>query len=181
MVEVTDITVIELSVVDSTQDEVRSRLVGAAPHEVVAVSARSQRAGRGREGRTWQDPPGSALLLSIGVRGPADPGMLDQLPGDLARIVVACIGVPATWREPNDIVDDTGAKIGGVLVDARTTGMLVDEVIAGIGLNVTGPAFETADRRAATSIEQCTGAAVDEAALRSSLVEAVGKRLSERR
>jgi BirA family transcriptional regulator, biotin operon repressor / biotin---[acetyl-CoA-carboxylase] ligase len=159
---------IELDVVDSTQDEVRVRLQSSAPGCVVAVSARSQRDGRGREGRTWQDPPGEALMLSIGVRGPLATLVLQDLPRRVVQALLDAIvdGVPGAagqiaWKAPNDLVARKGgAKLGGVLVDARTTGASVDQLIVGIGLNLDGPAFHTSDGRRATSIAACTQAAL---------------------
>jgi BirA family biotin operon repressor/biotin-[acetyl-CoA-carboxylase] ligase len=155
---------VQLDVVGSTQDEVRERLARAAPGEVVAVRARSQRSGRGREGRTWQDPPGGSLLLSVGVRGvPVD--VLDELPRRIAAALLDAVS-PAgavAWKAPNDLVcAASGAKVAGVLVDARTSASVVDEVIVGVGCNVTGPAFDTPDGRRATSLQQL-GARLDEA------------------
>ena len=51
------------AVVGSTNDVVRSWLAAGEPEVCLAV-ADEQTAGRGREGRTWTAPPGSALLLS---------------------------------------------------------------------------------------------------------------------
>src|SRR4029077_11403993 len=63
----------------STQDVVRAAArAGAQPgHCVVAAE---QTAGRGRQGRTWSVPPGSALLMSILVR-PASPGGVPLVAG----------------------------------------------------------------------------------------------------
>ena len=53
--------------VDSTQRVVREWLEAGEPEVCVAV-ADHQTAGRGRHGREWIAPPGSALLLSAGFR-----------------------------------------------------------------------------------------------------------------
>jgi len=53
--------------VGSTNDIVRDWLAKGQPEVCVAV-ADEQTAGRGRAGRTWSAPPGSALLLSCGFR-----------------------------------------------------------------------------------------------------------------
>lgn len=53
--------------VTSTNDVVRAWLVEGTPEVSLAV-ADEQTAGRGREGRRWIAPPGSALLLSLGFR-----------------------------------------------------------------------------------------------------------------
>lgn len=178
MVDVTAVRLVELDVVDSTQEEVRARLAGAAAGEVVAVRARSQRAGRGRQGRAWQDPPGRSLLLSVGVRG-VGVDVLEQLPRRAAAAIEAAItprGVVA-WKAPNDVVCAvSGAKVAGVLVDVRTTGEVVDELIVGVGCNVDSATFVTADGRRATSVQRL-GAAVDERCV----VDALAALLSEPR
>lgn len=149
---VTAIEVIELDVVDSTQDEVQQVLDRTAHGVLVAVTARSQRAGRGRAGRTWVDAPGRTLALSAGIDG-VDAAVLEDLPRRIARALLASLDSPhVAWKSPNDLVDArTGAKVAGILIDARTTGPHA-RVVVGIGINVTGPAFEV-DGRAATTLE----------------------------
>lgn len=150
---------VELDSCESTQDEVRARLAGAAPHGVVAVVARSQGAGRGREGRRWEDPPGGALLVSVGVRGPLPIAVLDALPARLGEALLLLLDPDARaicWKAPNDLVAIVGGdKVAGILVDARTTGTDVDEVVVGFGCNVDGAAFTTSDGRAATTLQAC--------------------------
>ena len=53
--------------VTSTNDIIRAWLAEGTPEVSLAVAA-EQTAGRGREGRRWVAPPGSALLLSLGFR-----------------------------------------------------------------------------------------------------------------
>jgi len=53
--------------VGSTNDVVRAWLAEGTPEVALAI-ADEQTAGRGRDGRTWQAPPGAALLLSLGFR-----------------------------------------------------------------------------------------------------------------
>ncbi|MDX6681871.1 MAG: BirA family transcriptional regulator, partial [Solirubrobacteraceae bacterium] len=48
---------------DSTNDRARALAMAGAPHGML-VTAREQRAGRGRQGRTWCAPAGRALLAS---------------------------------------------------------------------------------------------------------------------
>ena len=55
------------AVVASTNDVVRDWLADGTPEVCLAV-ADEQSAGRGRDGRTWHAPAGSALLMSLGFR-----------------------------------------------------------------------------------------------------------------
>ena len=163
---------IHLDVCDSTQDEVADRLTDADAGDVVAVSADSQRMGRGRDQRVWQDPPGDALMLSVGRRGPLPVSVLEDLPRRVAQSLLS-LGDQLHWKAPNDLVDSAGAKVGGILVDARTVGTEVEQVIVGVGLNLGGEPFETADGRAATTLEALgiarPGAAVVATAIASEL------------
>jgi BirA family transcriptional regulator, biotin operon repressor / biotin---[acetyl-CoA-carboxylase] ligase len=83
--------------VDSTNQRARELAAQGAPHGTL-VSAREQSAGRGRQGRTWTGPPGSALLCSVVVR---DPQRLLPLAAGVAVAEVA--GPEAQLKWPNDV------------------------------------------------------------------------------
>lgn len=148
--------VIHVPACDSTQAEVTERLDAAQPREIVVVVTDHQRAGRGRHGRVWHDVAGGALLMSVGVRGP-----LPIVAPDLARRIAALVReqllaaaglAPDALQvsDPNDLVAADGVKVGGVLVDVRTTGGASERVIVGIGCNLVGESFLLGERRATT-------------------------------
>src|SRR5439155_15417784 len=58
---------LHLRVTDSTNQRARELAVRGAPHGTL-VTAREQTAGRGRQGRSWEGPPGRALLCSLLLR-----------------------------------------------------------------------------------------------------------------
>lgn len=130
---------------DSTQDVARQLADSpgeqAAPGELVVVRAQTQRAGRGRLGRTWVTPPNGALTMSCRVPLPAAAGWLPLAAGLAVRDVV---GDPVMLKWPNDLLlPDAGAnlvgwgqarKIGGILVE--TDGV---SAVVGIGLNTEKP------------------------------------------
>lgn len=175
------ITVRTLASCASTQEEARAMLA-ADPAAIALVRSDSQQAGRGRRARTWHDPPGAALMLSVGLRGALHVDVLEQL---VRRIVdalheelCATAQVPhaaITWSAPNDLVDAvSGAKLAGVLVDATSVGERVEQLLVGLGVNIGGDAFDLPgeERRCAT-LEAIAGrtlatdaAALDELALR---------------
>ncbi len=62
---------VHLDAVDSTNAEVVRRVGEGAPAGMVVV-ADHQTAGRGRQGRGWQDVPGGNLSLSVATGGPGD-------------------------------------------------------------------------------------------------------------
>jgi BirA family biotin operon repressor/biotin-[acetyl-CoA-carboxylase] ligase len=90
---------------DSTNDRARELALAGAPHGTL-VTAAEQTAGRGRQGRRWSAPPGSALLMSLLLRegspGSAAPPPLLPL---IAAVAVADVaGADARIKWPNDVV-----------------------------------------------------------------------------
>jgi BirA family biotin operon repressor/biotin-[acetyl-CoA-carboxylase] ligase len=110
----------------STNDRAKELAARGAPH-LTLVTAREQTAGRGRQGRTWVAPPGSALLMSLVLR---DYDELAPLRGGVAVADVA--GPQAEVKWPNDVLVD-GSKLSGVLVEGRPQ---EGWVVLGIGINV---------------------------------------------
>ena len=60
---------LHLRSVGSTNERARELAEAGAPHGT-AVTAGEQTAGRGRQGRGWSTPPGSAIALSLVIRDP---------------------------------------------------------------------------------------------------------------
>lgn len=111
---------------DSTNQRARELAAGGAPHGTL-ITAREQSAGRGRQGRSWVGPPGSALLCSVVVR---DPPRL--LPLAVGVAVAEVAGPQATLKWPNDVLLD-GRKVAGILVEGRPQERWA---VVGVGLNV---------------------------------------------
>jgi BirA family biotin operon repressor/biotin-[acetyl-CoA-carboxylase] ligase len=120
---------------DSTNDEV-TKASTAAPEGTVVV-AETQRAGRGRFGRTWYSPRGG-LWFSILIKPKNQLALIDCLPliGALAvtKVLVEGWGVRAGVRWPNDVVVD-GRKIAGILVESKSRGNEFAYAALGIGIN----------------------------------------------
>jgi BirA family biotin operon repressor/biotin-[acetyl-CoA-carboxylase] ligase len=116
----------------STNDHARRLATTGAPHGTV-VTAAEQTAGRGRQGRSWLAPPGSALLVSLVLR---DPPPLLPLAAAVAVAetaeAVSGPGVSAAIKWPNDVLVDE-RKVAGILVEARPQ---EGWAVLGIGLNV---------------------------------------------
>lgn len=123
---------LHLRVTDSTSDRARALAIAGAPHGTL-VTAGEQRAGRGRQGRTWSAPPGSALLLSLVLRDwPALlPIRAAVAVADVAVAVAAQRGAVAI-KWPNDVLLD-GRKLAGILAEGRPQD---GWAVLGIGVNV---------------------------------------------
>jgi BirA family biotin operon repressor/biotin-[acetyl-CoA-carboxylase] ligase len=110
----------------STSVDARALAVAGAPHGTL-VTAAEQTDGRGRQGRSWQAPPGSALLCSLVLR---DPPPLLSIAAGVA--VAELVGPEAKLKWPNDVLVE-GRKVGGILVEGRPQEAWA---VLGIGLNV---------------------------------------------
>ncbi len=128
----------------STNDRARELADAGAPHGTL-VTASSQSAGRGRQGRSWSAPAHSSLLMSLLLRSGAPPGgeppsrLLGLLPLIAAVAVCDVAGEDALIKWPNDIVlerpgpDRPLAKLAGILSEGRPQ---AGWAVLGIGLNV---------------------------------------------
>lgn len=101
--------------------------------EGAVATADYQTAGRGRLGRSWEAPPGTALLCSVLLRPP--PGrplpQLSLVAGlATAEAVEEATGLTAQIKWPNDVMLNR-RKVAGVLAEARA-----GAVVVGIGINV---------------------------------------------
>jgi BirA family biotin operon repressor/biotin-[acetyl-CoA-carboxylase] ligase len=113
--------------IDSTNRRARELAATGAPHGTL-VTAGVQTAGRGRQGRRWEAPAGSALLCSLVLR---EFDALLSLRAGLAVADVAGEGARVKW--PNDI-QLAGRKVAGVLVEGRPP---EGWAVVGIGVNVS--------------------------------------------
>jgi len=126
----------------STNDDAKAGARDGAPHGAVWL-AETQRAGRGRQGRTWISPPGENLTFSLLLRIPCAPARVPPLAlavGLAVREVVArAVGHHVRVKWPNDVVVVHGErwkKIAGVLVESSVVGAKVGSIVVGVGLNV---------------------------------------------
>jgi BirA family transcriptional regulator, biotin operon repressor / biotin---[acetyl-CoA-carboxylase] ligase len=165
---------IQLAITSSTMDEA-TRLASEGAPEGLVVLADEQTAGRGRAGRIWAGPRGTAVLMSVVLRPPLRPDRLSTLPLVAGVAVAEAIETfaPTTCqlKWPNDVLIE-GRKVAGVLLSARTSAGSVDHAILGVGINVTTPAAALPD--GATSILAATGAPLDRRALAESLFDRIG-------
>jgi BirA family transcriptional regulator, biotin operon repressor / biotin---[acetyl-CoA-carboxylase] ligase len=103
-----------------------------APEGAVAATD-EQTAGRGRLGRTWAAPSGTAILCSTLLRPPPDRRVAElSLVGGIAAAdaVELALGLSAQIKWPNDVMVNR-VKVAGVLAEARD-----GAVVLGIGINV---------------------------------------------
>ena len=131
-------SLISLDETDSTNDEAKAHAVAGAVDGTV-VWARTQNAGRGRQGRVWVSPPGN-LYVSVVLRPSCDARAVAQLSFvaalAAADLVDSALAGLARCKWPNDILVD-GNKVAGILLEsALGRAPVVDWVVLGIGVNL---------------------------------------------
>lgn len=145
----------------STNDDALAWLADGTPTGAVVVTD-EQTQGRGRLGRTWFAPPGSALLCSVVVRPSANTLPRLTMVGALAVLTMAesygIEGVGIKW--PNDVLI-SGRKLSGVLPEAAWQGDQLLGAVVGMGVNLNIPFIVTPLAEVAISISDALGAPVD--------------------
>jgi BirA family biotin operon repressor/biotin-[acetyl-CoA-carboxylase] ligase len=120
------------NLLDST-NTAAAELAADPANEGVVVIARSQSAGRGQHGRSWQCPPGSGVLLSVLLFPPTPlrrPALLTAWAAvSVCETILYFTGLQAKIKWPNDVLI-RGKKVCGILME-QSLG-----TVAGIGLNV---------------------------------------------
>lgn len=114
---------------DSTNERARELALKGSPHGTL-VTAASQSAGRGRQGRSWSAPAGHSLLCSIIVRDASQ--LLPITTGVAVADALEVLGFGPSLKWPNDVHLD-GRKVAGILAEGRPT---EGWAVVGIGINV---------------------------------------------
>ena len=138
--------------IDSTSNRLKALARGGAP-EWTVVLADVQTGGRGREGRTWESPPGG-LYLSVLLRPRLEKfGLLPLAAGVAVAEAAGEMGVRTELKWPNDVLA-SGRKLAGILSEAASGPAGVEWVALGIGVNVSGggPALRPEVGAEATSL-----------------------------
>jgi BirA family biotin operon repressor/biotin-[acetyl-CoA-carboxylase] ligase len=170
--------------VESTMDVARQLLPTLGDEQLpLLVTADLQTAGRGRLGRRWEAPPGTALLLSLALR----PAWLRPERGvalvwmaavALCEAVEAVAPVTAALKWPNDLLLPLGAagqgvsyaKAAGILLEVGTGARGLEWAIIGCGVNVHAAPLVAATRYPATSLAAASGGPTSRLALLRALL-----------
>ncbi len=144
--------------------------------------AESQKAGKGRLGRSWFSPPGRNIYLSLLLRPYLAPREYPLFsPATAVAIVIAIqrsLDLKAGIKWPNDILIG-GKKIGGILLESKTTGDQNAPLVIGLGLNVNieTDVFPPELQGTASSLKIETGKNIDRTDLINVLLECLGDQI----
>lgn len=169
------------STMEIAREQLKQQPESAFP---MLILADSQTAGRGRLGRPWIAPPGSALLFSLVLRPrwmpPSDVIALVWMTGvSVCEAIAGLTPLHPRLKWPNDVLlvtDDgqtppTPKKIAGILMEFGSTGEQVDWAIVGCGLNVSAsPPEDTPLNYPATSLAEASGQPVPRLPLLQSIL-----------
>jgi BirA family transcriptional regulator, biotin operon repressor / biotin---[acetyl-CoA-carboxylase] ligase len=133
------------------------RLLAQGEAEGTTVATDLQTQGRGRLGRTWETPPGRALLFSVLLHPRPPMALWPELSLVAGEAVAAALrtetGVAAELSHPNDVLIER-RKVAGILPEAS-----VGRVVLGVGVNVnqTDAELPAETPKPATSLRVETG------------------------
>ena len=153
-------------ILDSTQEYAKSLAKKEKVHGTL-ICAEEQTAGKGRRGRVWQSPKGTAIYMSLCLEPKMQPDRVAGL--TLVMALASAMGIrEATGADslikwPNDLVIN-GKKVCGILTE-----MIFKEggyvVIIGTGINVNAENFPEEIRETATSLKLELGKTFDKDAI----------------
>lgn len=165
--------------VGSTMDLARTAIATLPPNALpVLIVAEEQTAGRGRLGRRWIAPPGSALLFSLGLRPPA---AITDTPTALIWLAAVALletietetPLRAGLKWPNDVLVQTPngwAKTAGILLEGGWDNGTLAWAIIGCGINVSAAPDPSATRYPATALTVAGAPHVDRLRLLQALL-----------
>lgn len=146
----------------STNDEIK-RLADDGAAEGLLVLAEHQTGGKGRRGRSWVTPAGSAIAMSLLLRpeiAPQYASMITLIMGlAVEEGIENCTNLNAQIKWPNDVVIN-GKKICGILTEMNMQGAEIDYVVVGTGINTGIDEFPEELRNTAASLHQLTGSEI---------------------
>jgi BirA family biotin operon repressor/biotin-[acetyl-CoA-carboxylase] ligase len=149
-------------------------LVDTSLPEGALVVADQQTAGRGRLGRTWEAPAGTALLFSLLLKPPSErraPELSLVAGVAVADTLERTLGLSVQLKWPNDVMLRR-RKVAGCLAEGRD-----DAVVLGIGVNVNQTQDQLPEN--AGSLRTLTGREWDREALLAGLLADLAGRYAE--
>lgn len=153
--------------VDSTNNLAKKLAEEGAPEGTLVV-ADEQTGGKGRRGRSWCTPKGSAIAMTIVLRPQIRPelaSMVTLIMGlSVAKAIQSLYPVEAGIKWPNDVVVN-GKKICGILTEMSAEMSGIHYLVIGTGINTNVEDFPPEIQQTATSLIREMGERVNRAEL----------------
>ena len=146
--------VVCLESVDSTNQVVK-KMAEEGAREGTLVIADRQTAGKGRSGRVWETPRGSAVAMTLLLRPPLPPERISMVTLVMGMAVAEAVrettGLDAGLKWPNDVVIGS-KKVCGILTEMSAEMTCVNYIVIGVGINVNMTSFPEEISGIATSL-----------------------------
>ncbi|TMC51198.1 MAG: biotin--[acetyl-CoA-carboxylase] ligase [Chloroflexi bacterium] len=157
----------------STQDLAAAAARAAADAGWCCVAG-EQTAGRGRQGRRWTAPAGSALLFSLVLRPSprATPGVPLAAGLAVTDALAEVSGVDAGLKWPNDVIAGPG-KLAGIIAEVEPVS---GAVVLGAGINLSVDSFPAGV--AGSSLHRLVAQPPSRGAVLAGVLLALGRRLA---
>ncbi len=153
-----DIKVVVLNETSSTSDDAKNLLKSGL--DSVLVVSESQTSGRGRLNREFYSPKDKGVYLSLGLRpnlSAFNASLITSFCGvAVANAIEQLSGVKVGLKWVNDLFINS-KKVGGILVESSFSGLNIDYVVIGIGVNVYDDIYPEFIKDVATNIEKESG------------------------
>lgn len=153
--------------VDSTNNLAKQLAEQGAPEGTLVV-ADEQTGGKGRRGRSWCTPKGSAIAMTIVLRPDIRPelaSMVTLVMGlSVAKAIESLYPVSVGIKWPNDVVVN-GKKICGILTEMSAEMTGIHYLVIGTGINTNVEEFPEELQEVATSLIKELGEKVNRAEL----------------
>lgn len=163
--------------IPSSNNEAKKLALDGAPDGTVVV-AEAQGAGKGRLSRGWYSPARKGIWFSVVLR----PAFLPQdAPKCTLMAAVAVVramkdmGFPVGIKWPNDVLDNKGRKLVGILTELSAEMERINFVVIGTGINVNlwPEDFPDDIKDIAASLGMLRGGKVDRVELFARVLEAL--------
>ncbi|MBX2859772.1 MAG: biotin--[acetyl-CoA-carboxylase] ligase [Vampirovibrio sp.] len=146
---------IHYQTIDSTNEAAKRLISGGEITETTVITADTQTAGKGTQGRVWVSEAGTGVYLSMVHLG-NQIGSQITIPTTTDYTVAAAeaciealdktVGLRPTLKPINDLYVD-GRKLGGILVESLVQQGLIYALVTGVGVNVKPVSLPLADER----------------------------------
>ncbi|HMO02323.1 MAG TPA: biotin--[acetyl-CoA-carboxylase] ligase [Oligoflexia bacterium] len=118
---------------DSTMDLARCLSDQLGQDEYGLILTQQQTAGRGRQGRIWKAMPGALCMTALLPWNNSSEKLygFSLVVGVAAKEYFEKLGIALYLKWPNDLLSNTGLKVGGILVEVFN-----NYILLGVGINL---------------------------------------------
>ncbi|MNT40570.1 Bifunctional ligase/repressor BirA [compost metagenome] len=168
--------------IDSTQKEIYRLIEKQTPNGTL-VGSEIQTDGIGTHGRKWYTTNTNNIAISFVLYPNCNVSKLEGLTIEIASILVGIFketyNIKIDIKEPNDLMIN-GKKVAGILTQTKLRGEIVDNLVIGIGMNLSQEIFDDEIKEIATSIKREYKVDINREIIIEKLLEKLEERYEEK-